>query len=238
MDWSVFFGCLGVLFLGCFVQGAVGFGMGVVAGPLILLLEPQLMPSVIVFIGTCLSFIIMFQYRDSLSLRELFFAFLGRIPGTFAAGYLLFIISKSQLSLLLGVSVLIVVLLSVTSLKLKPTRLSLFIGGFISGVMGTATGIGGPPVALLLQNEQPERLRANLAGYFAITGLLSLVILHFSGYFSYSQFKYSLLMLPAPFLATYLAFKVRHRIRAEVVRYAVLVLCSLSAITALYQGLH
>ncbi|WP_052957372.1 sulfite exporter TauE/SafE family protein [Photobacterium kishitanii] len=92
--------------------------------------------------------------------------FLGRLPGTLVAAYVLMVISTDQLEIMLGVTVLAAVILSLAKLRLAPTSLNLFIGGFISGVTGTATGIGGPPIALLMQDEEPESIRANLAAFF------------------------------------------------------------------------
>lgn len=75
MDPLVFFICLLVFICGCFIQSTIGFGMGVLAAPFILLLEPRLMPSAIVFIGMFMSAIVWYQYRHALSLRFLIFAF-------------------------------------------------------------------------------------------------------------------------------------------------------------------
>ena len=44
-------------------------------------------------------------------------------------------------------------------------------------MMGTAASIGGPPMALLLQNESGNRIRANLAVFFVIGSFISLVML-------------------------------------------------------------
>ncbi|WP_052957373.1 hypothetical protein [Photobacterium kishitanii] len=69
MDPLIFFACLLVFICGCFIQSALGFGMGVLAGPFILLLEPRLMPSAVVFIGMFMSAIVWYQYRHAVSLR-------------------------------------------------------------------------------------------------------------------------------------------------------------------------
>lgn len=238
MDPLVFFICLLVFICGCFVQSTIGFGMGVVASPFILLLEPRLMPSAIVVIGMFISAIVWYQYRHALSPRFLLFAFLGRLPGTLVAAYVLMVISTDQLEIMLGITVLGAVVLSLAKLRLAPTSLNLFIGGFISGVTGTATGIGGPPVALLMQEEEPESIRANLAAFFCLTNIVSLVALHYSGRFSMNDFMAIVWLLPAPIIASIIAYRVRHKIKKQVMQYGVLVLCSLSGIVALSQGFH
>ncbi|MEC6831701.1 sulfite exporter TauE/SafE family protein [Photobacterium toruni] len=238
MDPTIFIICLVVFIGGCFIQSTIGFGMGVLVGPFILLLEPRLMPCAIIFIGMFMSAIVWYQYRHALSLRFLIFAFLGRLPGTLVAAYVLMVISSNQLEILLGVTVLAAVILSLTKLRLAPTSLNLFIGGFISGVTGTATGIGGPPIALLMQNEEPESIRANLAAFFCLTNIISLIALHYSGRFTMADFNTIIWLLPAPIIASVVAYRVRNKVKKQVMQYGVLGLCSLSAIVALSQGFH
>lgn len=238
MDLHIFIGCTLALMLGCFVQSLIGFGMGVVAAPIILWLAPNLMPSIIVVMGTLLSGVVLIQYRHYLNLRTLLFAFLGRLPGTFLAAYVLMWISEQGMFLILGTTILITVFLSLYKIKLMPTSHTLFWGGLFSGLMGTATGIGGPPIAILFQNEDPNKLRANLAAYFVITNLISLVALHYSGHFSMKDFHQSLIYLPLPLLGVGIAFFIRDKIQGDKIRYLILGLCSVSAVASLLQGIH
>ncbi|MEC6822168.1 sulfite exporter TauE/SafE family protein [Photobacterium piscicola] len=238
MDPVIFITCLLVFIGGCFIQSTIGFGMGVLVGPFILLLEPRLMPCAIIFIGMFMSAIVWYQYRHALSLRFLVFAFLGRLPGIFIAAYVLMVISTDQLEIMLGITVLGAVILSFAKLRLAPTPRNLFIGGFISGITGTTTGIGGPVIALLMQNEEPEKIRANLAAFFCLTNILSLTALHFSGRFSMADFNTIVWLLPAPIIASLLAYRVRNKVKKQVMQYGVLGLCSLSAVVALSQGFH
>ncbi len=238
MDLHIFIACTLALMFGCFIQSLIGFGMGVIAAPIILWLEPNLMPSIIVVLGTLLSVIILLQYRNHLEIKALFFAFLGRLPGTFLAAYILMMLSESEMFLILGVTILITVFLSLAKINLKPTPKSLFFGGLFSGIMGTATGIGGPPIAILFQNEEPNKLRANLAAFFVITNIISLIALHCSGHFSLADFKQSLIYLPLPLFGIIIAYFIQNKVKGESIRYLVLILCSFSAITSLMQGLH
>ncbi len=108
------------------VQSLIGFGMGVVAAPIILWLSPNLMPSIIVVLGTLLSCLILFQYRQHLEIKSLFFAFLGRLPGTFLAADVLMLLTESEMFLILGVTILITAFLNLYKVKLMPTPKSLF----------------------------------------------------------------------------------------------------------------
>ena len=67
------------------------------------------------------------------------------------AGLLLAVVSDDALSLLFAVLVLLAVGLSVAGWHLAKTRPNLVGVGVLSGFMGTVSGIGGPPIALVYQ---------------------------------------------------------------------------------------
>ena len=53
--------------------------------------------------------------------------------------------------------------------------------GFVSGITGTATGIGGPPMGLVYQNAKGPQIRATLAMFFLFSAAQSLGILALLG---------------------------------------------------------
>ena len=92
-------------------------------------------------------------------------------------------------------------------------------------------------MALVLQHAEASKLRANLAGYFAFSCVLSLMALSATGHFSWWHFKYGMMIMPAPILASVFAYRIQHLIKAEWLRYALLVLCSVSGVIAIWQGM-
>lgn len=237
MEISTLVYCAIALAAGCFVQSTVGFGMAIVAAPVVYFFEPRFVPGTITLVGLVLALINMWQYRAQLSFRGLAAAYVGRVPGTIAAGALLLYITAESLALVLGGGVLLAVVISLLKVRIKPTPKALFWAGFASGLMGTSTSIGGPPMALVLQHAEAGKLRANLAGYFAFSCILSLVALSATGHFSWWHFKYGMLIMPAPILASLFAYRIQHLIKAEWLRYALLVLCSVSGVIAIWQGM-
>ena len=238
MDTATLVFCGLALAAGCFVQSTVGFGMAIVAAPMVYYFEPRFVPGTITLVGLVLALSNMWQYRSMLAFKGLTAAFIGRVPGTVAAGIMLLYITADSLALVLGAGVLLAVAISLMKVRIRPTPKALFWAGFASGVMGTSTSIGGPPMALVLQHAEAGKLRANLAGYFAFSSILSLLALSLTGHFSWWHLKYGMMILPAPLLASWLAYRVQHLIRAEWLRYALLVLCSVSGVLAIWQGIR
>lgn len=88
-----------------------------------------------------------------------------------------------------GISVIVLVLVAIMAVGGLPpfrrTRPRDIATSAVAGVMGGATGIGGPPLILyfLATGEPAKQLRGDLFGYFLVTSLVGLVT-----FFSYGLF--------------------------------------------------
>lgn len=71
MDISTLVYCAIALAAGCFVQSTVGFGMAIVAAPVVYFFEPRFVPGTITLVGLVLALINMWQYRSQISFRGL-----------------------------------------------------------------------------------------------------------------------------------------------------------------------
>lgn len=222
--------------LGSLVQGSVGLGLGLVAAPVVTLADPRLMPGLMIWLGTVLSFVMLArEWRDT-DWRGLAWAFAGRLPGTVLGVAVVAVVSARVLGALVGVMVLTAVVLTWLVVRLPMSRPVLAGAGMVSGVTGTATSIGGPPLALVYQHVSGPRLRATMATYFLGGGVLSLVALGLGGQLRTAQALTALAL--TPFLLAGLAFSgpVRRHVDAGRTRAAVLAVCSVSAAALLVRS--
>ena len=217
-----------VIFAGAYIQTALGFGLAIVAAPILFFLDPLYVPAPITISALTLSLVMAAKHWELISFSGLKFAILGRIPGTVAGGMLLVWISIEQLALWVGISVIVAVILSLSNLKLNPSGRSMFSAGFLSGFMGTSTSIGGPPMALLLQHEKSEFIRANMSAFFCASCFMSLVMLLFIDRLDERHLVLSLPFLPATLAGYWLAMKTVRKISHNSLRYSSLVLCALA----------
>jgi uncharacterized protein len=127
------------------------------------------------------------------------------------------------------------VLLSVLGLPIRAGKLTLVLGGVASGVLGTMAGVHGPPIAIVLQHEPPERLRGLLCAFFAIGCAIALCALAGVGIFGLAGLGLSLTLLPG--VAIGLAFTpfVAGRVDRRRARVAVLTISALSALALLLR---
>ncbi|WP_252179323.1 sulfite exporter TauE/SafE family protein [Endozoicomonas sp. 4G] len=227
-----------VVFLGSLVQGMIGFGMAIVAAPILYIVAPSLVPGTLICMALFLSLLTARKYRGALDLAEMKYAVAGRVPGSLLGAYLLLVASKDHMSLFIGAAVLMAVFASLFSVKVRATKLSLFVAGVVSGVTGTTSSIGGPPVALVMQNETGDKIRASLSIYFVFSSFISLIFLSAGGMVGVHDVKNALVLLPAVLLGSKIASHVSHRIDQRVIRNALLVLCSIAGVTAIASGVR
>jgi uncharacterized membrane protein YfcA len=169
-----------------------------------------------------------YHHRKAVSLKGLQYAIIGRIPGTIAGGFLLLWISHDALALWLGLSVLVAVGLSLSSIVIRPSNPAMVTAGFLSGFMGTSSAIGGPPMALVMQHEGNDFIRANLAAFFIVSCIMSLLMLASIDRFGSAEALVSLPLLPATLVGYWLAKKTMHRISHRKLRLFSLTLCALA----------
>lgn len=185
-----------VVAAGACVQGVVGFGLGLVAAPLLALLDPELVPGPLLFVGVPLTVLVALRERGSLDLRGIRWAIVGRVPGTVAGSVAVAVLPHGPLVVMLGLVVLAAVVMSVGGWHVRPSSTTLVAAGLASGFMGTATSIGGPPMAMVYQRHTGPQLRSTLAAYFVFGAAFSLAMLALAGEFGATELRAGLLLLP------------------------------------------
>ncbi|GAB3461564.1 sulfite exporter TauE/SafE family protein [Streptomonospora sediminis] len=190
--------------LGAVVQSSVGLGLGLVAAPVVALLNPAMMPGAMLIATAVLPvFVLAVEWRN-VDWRGLGWALIGRLPGSLAGVWVVAVLPPELLAGGVGAMVLVAVVLSVRSVRVRIGRTSLLAAGVVSGFTGTATSIGGPPIALLYQHEAAGRIRGTLAVFFLVGCVMSLGLLAAGGQLHAAEVSAGLWLLPfvvAGFLA-------------------------------------
>jgi uncharacterized protein len=167
---------------GALVQGGAGFGLGVVAAPTLTLLDPALMPGALLVAAAVLPMLTFAREPRDTDWRGLSWAFAGRLGGTAAGTAIVAVLSVRALGAVVGTIVLAAVALTATRFRIAKNPGTLVSAGFVSGATGTASAIGGPPIALVYQRDSGPRIRATLAVFFSLGSVISLAALAGSGH--------------------------------------------------------
>lgn len=161
---------LGVL-VGGAVQGTVGFGLAMIAAPVVALVEPGALPATLLLLAVPITVGMALRERREVDVEGLSWIVGGRVLGTAAGVGLLVAVPQRSLEVLFGA---VIVAAAITA-SLRPARelgrRNRFLAGTVSGVMGTTTSIGGPPLAILYRDRPGAQIRSTLAVSF-VAGLV------------------------------------------------------------------
>ncbi|MEU3018653.1 MULTISPECIES: sulfite exporter TauE/SafE family protein [unclassified Nocardiopsis] len=224
------------VFAGAAVQSLVGLGLGLVAAPVISFLDPTLMPGALLTTVVVLPMLTLVQEWRHVDWKGLAWGLPARLPGTVLAVWVVAVLEPRALAAVVGVMVLVAVALTVRSFRVPLTPVSLVTAGALSGFAGTATSVGGPPMALLYQHEPPARVRATLAAFFLFGGLLSLAGLAVGGQLDARTVSAGIAAIPFVGLGFVAGNAVRRWVDPRRMRAALLCVVTISAIGLLTQA--
>jgi uncharacterized protein len=221
---------------GAFVQGVVGMGVGLVAAPVVTLLDPTLMPVSLLVVGLVLSVCVLLAERRHVD-RAAGWVVLGQLAGTAPGAWVVTVISAGQLTLAVGVLVLLAVALTAGSVTVPVNRWSLCIAGVLSAVSATAAAIGGPPLGVVYQRSGGPVVRATVSLVFAVGSSMSLAALALTGQVHRHAAWTGIALVPFLLAGFALATPLRRRLAGPEFRTAVLVVVGASGLVALVEGL-
>jgi uncharacterized protein len=220
-----------VVALGALVQGGVGYGLALMAAPLLALIDPRLVPGPLVFSGLALTVAMAVRDRDAIHFRGVGWALVGRIPGTVAGAVTLSFLAGNALGIVIGLLVLAAVAMTAVGPPVHPNRPNLLVAGLLSGFMGTTSAIGGPPVAIIYQHQPGSQIRATLSVYFTAGATMSLIALAVIGRFARFELLAAVAMLPGMMLGFILSTRLSRWLDRGRTRSAVLVVSAVSGIS-------
>ncbi len=225
-----------VVLLGALVQGTVGFGLALVAAPFLAILEPGFVPVPLLMITALHAALTLRREFPDTDWRGVGWALLGRLPGIALGVLAVATLPPRGFAVVVAVTVLVCAGLSVLGWRPRPTVTALLLAGIVSGAGGTATSIGGPPVALLYQDATGPRVRATMAAYFTAGTVLSLVGLALAGEITSGTVRAGVLLLPFMIIGFLLSGPARRLLDGGWVRPAVVGLAAAGALALLVRA--
>ena len=222
-----------ILFLGAFtaalVQGATGFGSGLVLNAFWLhILEPSIAIPLNIFTCLLISGAPIYKLRKTLDFSKLRpFIIFGVIGIPF--GMLLLTITdprifKISIGIFLVLYALLMVISSNLSIKVNTnTSIDSFIG-LISGLMGGFAALGGllPTIWVGLQKLPKNTQRGTYEPFIFITSIIAVISFAIAGLYTI-QMAYDILkILPALIIGSWLGVKIYHVLDGEVFRRTIL----------------
>jgi uncharacterized membrane protein YfcA len=211
-----------VIFVATLIRSTLGFGEALVAVPLLALRIPVAVASPLaVAMSVVVAAGIIAQDWRHVHVRSAAGLVLWALLGIPLGLLLLAKVNDHVVKMILGVVIVSFSLYSLfakTKLHLKHDHRGWLIGsGFLSGVLGGAYGMNGPPLVVYgaLRRWSPQHFRATLQGYFLPASMIGLIGYAAMGLWGSAVTRYFLLSLPGAAGAMIIGRWLNHRMRGD-----------------------
>tara|TARA_Y100000768_G_scaffold122367_2_gene90489 strand:- start:1840 stop:2589 length:750 start_codon:yes stop_codon:yes gene_type:complete len=227
-----------IVYIASSAQSLFGMGWGMIAAPFLALLDPSLIPSTIVFLGFFAALFPGIRYFKDIHWETFRPSISGRIFGSILAGWIAaYVVASGKIEIIVGIVLLISILISALTVKrIAQNSYNHFFAGTASGILGTIVGVGGAPMGIIYQNENPSIVRANNNLFFTIGSLVSFIVLISAGVIEDYHIVYGFLMLPPLFFASYTS-KFLLTYASKILKTYILSICSFSSLLLIARGL-
>ncbi|MFF4297025.1 TSUP family transporter [Streptomyces vinaceus] len=216
--------------LAAFVQGSSGLGFALIVAPVAGILDPGLLPVFVLASMIPLNLYVAWRERAALDLRGAGWITAARLAATPGGLALLWLIPDRSIGLFVGIATVLAAVVSLAAPAFTPGRAAYVAAGAVTGLTETATGVGGPPLALVYQHRPPAELRATVAVCFLVGEVASLILLFATGQGHVQDLGRAVLLLPAIAAGAWLSRSVHHRLDARRTRLFVLLFALVSGV--------
>ncbi|MRV72033.1 TSUP family transporter [Duganella sp. FT92W] len=219
-----------------FMQSTTGMGFALIVVPVFGILQPSLLPGGLLLMMLPLNAYVAWRERKAIDFSGVKWITAGRAAGTFGGLWVLVAVPLTYLNWLIGGSTIAAALATLVAPAFAPDRRAFVATGLFTGVTETATGIGGPPLAMVYQHSPVATLRASVALSFLIGEVISLLVLAVNGRITTDNLGALLWLMPALVVGTLASHTVHTRVNTRFLRMAVLVFAIGSGVFILIHG--
>lgn len=219
MSYTLMF-VLIISFIASLVRSTLGFGESLIAVPLFLLFLPvEIAVPLSVMLSLIIALVVVIQDHAKINFNSAKWLILYAIPGIpIGIAILLF---GNEFLVKAGLGVLIIMyslyaLFGKSDRRLKEDNmLWLFVCGFLSGILGGAYGLNGPPLVVYgnMRQWSAKHFRATLQAYFLAASLIGLAAYFGKGLITTEVYEYFLISLPAAIPAIFLGRYLNHQLK-------------------------
>ena len=220
------------------LQGLSGFGFSILAIPLItIIMSPKTSVPILLLYSIVINVVVLISTKKAIKLKQIWLLLAGAILAIPLGTKLLIILPENLIRIFIGILILFFgfLLLAGMRIKFKRTKLVMLPVGFLSGMLGAAISISGPPLIIYFTNQGTEKqeFRGNLAIYFLLLNLLTIPVYLINGLFTAEVINFALIFSPALIVGVLLGSLLSHKIEENHFRKITLYLLIIMGITTL-----
>jgi len=231
-----------ITFAGGFVQGCLGFGLGLICVPPLMMMFPVVMVIPMVnALSVVLSIPLGWHARRHLKPGLVFPLIGASVLGLPLGIYLSKSLDGPGFKVGIGVFLVLLagILISGWKHPVKNQRAAILPIGFVSGVLHTTISISGPPIILFLasQDTRKEIFRANLLIYFAVISGVATITYFVIGAYTTEMFKLMSVYIVGTILGAVVGTRVSQRIPQGGFERLTLVAAAVMGLLLVFQNL-
>ncbi len=207
-----------ILAISALIYSALGFGYALIAMPLITLItqDVTLATPLVALCAVTLSWVMSGSDARHIEVASAWRLIVASVIGM-PVGLAILLLAPSRLvTTFLGIFLIAFSLYNLTRPHLPQIQRRgwVYLFGFVAGILGGAYNTGGPPLVLYgtLRRWSPARFRATLQGYFAVTGIVVLVMHWLSGLWTAPMWQLFWWTIVLQIAAVWLGQKINRRI--------------------------
>lgn len=239
---QIIWGALAI-FLGAMVQGTTGFGIALVAVPVLMqFMPPETVPPLMVVLSFCNNAVVLARAWHSVRLRLVLPLILGGVAGLPIGVWILLTLDPTSIKLGVGFGVILmaVVMLLGWQRRVHHQRTGLAAVGLLGGVLHTSTSVSGPPVIIFLANQgvPKDQFRANLIAFFTVLNIVSIPTYWSQGLLTLAELKLALVYLIPLVLGSLLGIWLVKRIDEQLFGKIVLVTVTLFGLALIINSVR
>jgi uncharacterized membrane protein YfcA len=199
---------IAILFIATLIRSTLGFGEALVAVPLLALSTPVTVAAPLaVLVSVVVAGVMVARDWRHIQFRSASRLVLSSLVGIPLGVLMLANVEDHLVKLILGTVIVGFSAYSIAAGSIRRLHRDhagwLMVCGFLSGILGGAYGMNGPPLVVYgtLRGWSPQQFRATLQGYFLPASIVGLIGYASIGLFTIAVARYFLLSLPAIALA-------------------------------------
>jgi len=181
---------------GAIVQGSAGIGLGLVASPVLLSVDPSFGPGPLLLGGLVIGARHITAEWEDLDRPTLRRSLIGLPVGGVAGLAVLRVMAPDTLSLMIGLLICAAAVFLLSGVNVNRTSGSDLLTGAASAFTSITAALPGPPLVIGLADLQPKALRCTVSVFVAVTSAFAFVGLMVIGRFGSHEATLLALMVP------------------------------------------
>ncbi len=213
-----------------FVQGLTGIGFALIFAPVAGLVDSSMLPLALLVLMLPLNAFVVWRERSAVDWHGFRWVAVTRVAATPLGLLVLTAVPATRLGLLIGAATVLAAIVSLLAPDFHPSRGAFLGAGAATAVSETATGVGGPPLALVYQHSPAPELRSTVAASFLLGEVVSIAVLLARGVGDSGAVLDAAWLLPALVVGLVASSRLHERLDSKRLRLLVLLFALVSGV--------